>query len=63
MQFESVLPEAAPYVAYAPIDLGGQVGIVTDIPLEVYELVRLTVHLARRLYAEYGGGFRHPLRV
>ena len=48
-----VLPEAAPYVAYAPIDLDGQVGTVVDVPPEVYELVRLVVHLARCVYAEY----------
>ena len=52
VQFEGVLPEAAPRVAYAPIDLDGQVGIVVDVPPEVYELVRLVVHLARCLYAE-----------
>ena len=45
VQFESILPEAAPCVAYAPVDLDGQVGIVVDIPPEVYELVRLVVHL------------------
>ena len=28
VQFESVLPKAAPCVAYAPIHLDGQVGIV-----------------------------------
>ena len=28
---EGVLPEAAPCVAYAPVDLDGQVGIVVDI--------------------------------
>ena len=28
VQFEDVLPEAAPCVAYAPVDLDGQVGIV-----------------------------------
>ena len=39
IQFEGVLPEAAPCVAYAPIDLDGQVGIVVDVPPEVYELV------------------------
>ena len=46
VQFESVLPEAAPYVACAPVDLDGQVSIVVDVPLEVYQLVRLVVHLA-----------------
>ena len=36
VEFEGVLPEAAPCVAYAPIDLDGQVGIV--VAPEVYEL-------------------------
>ena len=63
VQFEGILPEAAPCVAYAPIDLDGQVSIVVDVPPEVYELVRLVVHLARGLYAECGGGLRHPLRA
>ena len=48
VQFEGVLPEAAPCVAYAPIDLDGQVSIVVGVPPEVYELVRLAVHLARK---------------
>ena len=59
VQFEGVLPETAPCVAYAPVDLDGQVGIVVDVPPELYELVRLVVHLARCLYAECGGGLRH----
>ena len=63
VQFETILPQAAPCVAYAPIDLDGQVGIVVDIPPDVYQLVRLVVHLTRYLYAEYGGGLRHPLRA
>ena len=63
VQFKGILPEAAPCVAYAPIDLDGQVGIVVDVPLEVYELVRLVVHLARCLYAECSGGLRHPHRA
>ena len=63
VQFEGVLPEAAPWVAYAPIDLDGQVGTWVDVPPEIYELVRLVVHLARCLYPEYGGGLRHPLRA
>ena len=54
VQFEGVLPEAAPCVAYAPVDLDGQFGIVVDVPPEVYELVRWFVHLARCLYADYG---------
>ena len=45
VQFEGILLEAAPCVAYAPIDLDGQVSIVVDAPPEVYELVRLVVHL------------------
>ena len=63
VQFEGVLPEAAPCVAYAPVALEGPVGIVVDVPLEVYELVRLAVHLACCLYAKYGGGLRHALRA
>ena len=63
VQFEGVLPKAAPCVAYASIDLDGKVGIVVDVPPEVYELFRLVVHLARCLYAEYGGGLRHPLHA
>ena len=47
VQFEGVLSEAAPCVAYAPIDLDGQVGIVVDVPPKVYKLVRLAVHLVR----------------
>ena len=43
VQFEGVLPETAQFVTYEPIDLDGQVGIVVDIPSEVYELVRLVV--------------------
>ena len=30
------------------------------VPPEVYELVRLVVQLSSCLYAEYGGGLRHP---
>ena len=63
VQFEGVLPEAAPCVKYAPVDLDGQVGIMVDVSPEVYKLVRLVVHLARCLYAEYGGELRHPLRA
>ena len=47
VQFEGVLPEAAPCVAYAPADLDGQVGIVVDVSSEVYYLDRLVVHVAR----------------
>ena len=32
VQFEGVLPEAAPCIAYAPVDLDGQAGIVIDVP-------------------------------
>ena len=35
VQFEGVLPEAAPCIAYAPVDLDGQAGIVIDVPPEV----------------------------
>ena len=49
LQFEGVLPEAAPCVAYAPIALDGQVGVRVDVPPEVYELTRLVAHLARCL--------------
>ena len=51
VHFEGVVTEAAPFVAYEPVDLDGQVGIVVDVSPEVYELVRLVVHLARCLYA------------
>ena len=59
VHFEGVLPGATPCVAYAPIDLDGQVGIVVDVPFEAYDLVRLVEHLARCLYAGCGGGLRH----
>ena len=55
VRFEGVLPEAAPCVANAPVDLNGQVGVVVDVSLEVYELVLLVVHLASCLYAKCGG--------
>ena len=45
VQFEGVRPEAAPCVAYEPINLDGQVGNVVDVPSEVYKLVRLVIHL------------------
>ena len=63
VQFEGILPEAALCVAYAPIDLDGQVSIVVDVPPEVYEFVRLVVRLARCLYAECGDGLRHALHA
>ena len=46
VQFGGVPPEAAPCVAYAPADLDDQFCVVSDVPLKVYELVRLIVHLA-----------------
>ena len=55
VQFEGVLPGAAPCVVYAPVDLDGQVGIVVDVPLEVHKLVRLVVHLVRCLMAVDSG--------
>ena len=61
MQFGGVLLEAAPCVAYALVDLDGQVGIVVDISPEVDELVCLGINLACCLYTDYGGGLRHPL--
>ena len=54
VQFEGEYPEAAPRVVYASVDLDGQVGIVVDVPPEVYKLVHLVVHLASCLYVEYG---------
>ena len=63
VQFEGVLPEAAPFVAFAPVDLDGQVGVVVGVSPDLYKLVRLVVHLARCLYAECGGGLRHLLRA
>ena len=35
VQFEGIFPEAAPCVAYAPIDLNGHVSIVVDVPPEI----------------------------
>ena len=63
VQFEGILPKAAPCVAYAPVELDGQIGVVVDVPPEVHELVRVVVHLASCLYVEYGSGFRYPLRT
>ena len=40
VQFEGALPEAAPCIAYAPVDLDGQVGIVVDVSPEAYRLGR-----------------------
>ena len=36
VQFEDLLPEAAPCVTYTPVDLDA-----VDVPPEVYELIRL----------------------
>ena len=52
VQFESILPEAAPCAVYAPIDLEGRINVVIDVPPEVYKLVRLVVRLVRCVYAE-----------
>ena len=38
VQFEGVLPEAAPCVAHASVDLDGQVSIAVDVPPVVYML-------------------------
>ena len=43
VEFDGVLSEVAQCVAYAPIDLDGQVGIVVDVLLEEYEFVRLLI--------------------
>ena len=50
-------------VAYALVDLDRQVGVVVDVPSEVYKLIRSIVHLVDSLYDEHGGGLRHPLRA
>ena len=63
VQFEGVLPEAAPRVANFLVDLDKQVGIGVDIPPEVFILVHLVVDLASCLYSKYSGGLRHPLRA
>ena len=52
-----------PCVAYAPVDLNGQVGVVVGISPEVYELVRLVLQLTGCLCPEYGGRLRHPPRA
>ena len=36
VQIEGMSPEAAPGVAYAPVDLDGQFGVVVDVTPEVY---------------------------
>ena len=50
-------------VACALVDLDGQVSVVVDVLPEVYKLVRFVLHLTGCLYAEYGGGLWHPLRM
>ena len=61
LELEGILPETAPRVAYAPIDLDGQVRVVVDVPPEVYEIVRLLVYLPGSLDAESESGIQHPL--
>ena len=66
VQFEGVLPEAAVHHALCmrrSTSMDRSALWLTSPPPEVYKLVRLVVHLARCLYAEYGGGLRHPLRA
>ena len=43
MQFEGILSEAAPCVAYALVDLEGQLSIVVDVLHKVFKLVRWVV--------------------
>ena len=62
IQLEGVLPEAGSCVAFAPIDLDIQVGIVVDIRPEI-PTRSFGLHLARFLYAECGGELRHTLRA
>ena len=61
--FEGILPEAAPCVAYAPIDLDGQVSIVVDVSPRGVRTRSFGCTPGRCLYAECGGGLRHPLRA
>ena len=60
VQSEGVLPKATPCVAYASVDLDGQVGIVVDVPPEIYNSVCLAVHLTRCLYTENNAGGLRP---
>ena len=53
VQFEGILPEAAPGIVYAPVDLDGLVGVVVDVSPEV-------LYLAGSLDSECSGGIRHP---
>ena len=65
IQFEGVLPEAAPCVAYTPVDLDRQVRTVVDVAPELYELVRFVVHQINSLYVEHGNRLcqsSHPVR-
>ena len=32
VQFDGILPEAAPGIAYSPVDLDGQAGVVVNVP-------------------------------
>ena len=41
VQFQDLLPEAAPCVAYAPVDLDEQIDIVVDIPPGTRTLYRV----------------------
>ena len=61
VQLEGVRPEAVSCAAYVPIDLNGEVGVVVGVPPDVYQLVRLAVHLAHCFYIECDNGLRHPL--
>ena len=64
LQFKSVRPNATPCVAYAPVDLDGQVvGVGVEVFVEIYELVILVLHLTVCVFAEYGRDLRHPLRA
>lgn len=60
VQFESVLREAAPSVAYALFAFGGQENIVTDIPQRYKSSCILLIQLAGCHDAKYHGGIRHP---
>ena len=63
VQFEGILPEIAPRVAYAPVDLDGQVGVVVDVLPEVYEIASFLLYLVGSLGADSGSGIRHPLCI
>ena len=71
VQFEGVPPETATCLAYAPVDLEGQVSVVVDAPPppshpKYAGSFVWVVSLTGYLYVEYGGGLRglrHPLRA